>query len=156
MVRRTLRRSDYEKSPCEAWNAFVDLTFGEPPEVLTDIQRQPGFALHYDSEVQNGGHLQYFENLAVSHVHIIHRVDDTLRSLAAIGANCQRGVLSRAAKRWNERVRRRLLSVEQYVENAMKGEFRDLDEEYYECRPEVTQLLKAYLDLHFDEFIELT
>ena len=78
-----------------------------------------------------------------------------LRGLEAIGATSQGNVFSRAAKRWVDRDRCRIESVEENVDTALQGEFDDLDKEYYECRPEITELLSLYLDSHFGEFIEL-
>ena len=155
MIRRTLKRSDYEADSYKAWNAFIRLLATNRLDELTATQRHPHFAFVYDSELQNGGHLQYFENLAVQCLDGDHYFIAALRGLEAVGASSQREVLSRAIERWGQCHRPCIQTVEEYVETARKEEFDDLDKAYYDCRPETRELLASYLDSHFDEFIEL-
>jgi len=44
------------------WNAFVDVLAMEEYADLDPVQRIPHLCFWYDSELQNGGHFQYFEN----------------------------------------------------------------------------------------------
>ena len=61
-LRRTVDRDAAEREPHLIWNAFVDLIAVESYEQLSPVQRMAHLAFWYDSEVQNGGHGQYFEN----------------------------------------------------------------------------------------------
>jgi hypothetical protein len=155
MIRRLLKRSDLEAAPYAAWNAFVNILAMESPDTLTETQRHAHFTFWYDSELRNGGHLQYFENRDIQSLDGAPAFGAALCALEAIGAAAQGEVLSRAVERWNQRQRHRIKTVEEYVATALQGEFDDLDNAYYECRPEITELLRLYLDSHFDEFIEM-
>jgi hypothetical protein len=149
-VRRTLSREDFQADPSKAWNEFVHLLFMTEFDELTLIQRVAALAIWYDSEVQNGGHLQYFENRGTAHL------DGTVGALESIGATRQSDVLSQAGRSWLSKSRRPIRTVDEFVRRAGTGEFDDFDRRYYECRPTVgTELLEAYLDTHFSEFIEL-
>ena len=44
------------------WNAFVNLLSLSDPDELSVVQRQAQLVFWYESEVQNGGYLQYFLN----------------------------------------------------------------------------------------------
>ena len=149
MIRRTLKRSEYEATPHEAWNAYVNLLAMESPEELTDTQRYAHFAFWYDSELQNGGHLQYFEN------HGTQYLDATLHALQVVGADSQHAVLSSAAARCTAQSWGMIQTVEEYVATARDGEFDDLDEAYFDCQPTIPRLLEFYFDSHFGEFVEL-
>jgi hypothetical protein len=150
MIRRKLKRSEHEAVSYAAWNEFVHLLAMEPAEALTETQRHAHFAFWYDSEVQNGGHLQYFENQGTGHV------ESALRGLQMIGAHLQHSLLSAAVARWLSNPRKRIETGEEYVATALQDEFGDLDSAYYSCKPDITSLLHAYLDSHFNDFVELT
>ncbi len=114
------------------------------------IQQVAWLALSYDGSVQNGGHLQYFENCGTEHL------KETMTVLKTIGAHCQHDVLAAAAKRRFARPRFAIRTVRQYVAIARRREYEDEDNRYYACRPEIcTALLEKYLAAHFDEFIEI-
>jgi hypothetical protein len=150
MMRRTLSREDYEQDPYLAWNAFVDLLHMSEYEGLTSTQQTAHLALWYDSEVQNGGHLQYFDNRGISHL------SQTLSALAALGASKQRLVLIDAAA-----IRRGSpgLTLARIFRNPfarmLQGRYAEVDSRYYDCKPELTDLLQTYLETHLSEFIEL-
>jgi len=132
-----------------AWNAFVDIVAMESPDDLSEIQQHAHFAFWYDSEVENGGHLQYFENHGTLHA------DATMHALEAVEAIAQRDVLAEALKRWNGTPRRKVRSLGEYAATARQGEFDDLDKAYWRCQPEMTVCLQRYLDSHFADFMEL-
>jgi len=52
----------------------------------------------YESEVQNGGHLQYFENCGTE------RLAETIAALGSLGAPCHQEVLREAGALWHERL----------------------------------------------------
>jgi hypothetical protein len=72
MIRRKLTKGIIEKERFQIWNSFVDILVMEDENKLTDIQIDAQRAFLYESEVQNGGHLQYFENIKLkNYSHII-------------------------------------------------------------------------------------
>jgi Domain of unknown function (DUF4375) len=62
MTIRKLSKSDVDAEPYCVWNAFVDLLAMEAYQDLTPEQRAAHLVFWYEHEVQNGGHLQFFEN----------------------------------------------------------------------------------------------
>jgi len=62
MILRSLSKQEVEAEPFRVWNAFVDLLTMEDYDDLSPEQRPARLVYQYESEVQNGGHLQYFEN----------------------------------------------------------------------------------------------
>lgn len=147
-VRRRLSRELVARQPYERWNAFIDLVATEDANSLTATQRAAQLAFWYDSEVQNGGHLQYFENEAG------RQADVAIHALRKLGASCQAEILATALREWSAVERQPPVTAEEYVENAPRGEFDDLDVQYAACVPSITELLERYLDQHEDEFID--
>jgi hypothetical protein len=151
MSRPKLRRKEVEAAPYLAWNAFVDLVIMSDHEELTSVQRVAHLAMWYDSEVQNGGHLQYFENRGTQHF------QETLAALTTVGAHCQHGVLEEAGYQRLSRRRTPIHSVTEYVARAHQDEYGSFDHRYHECKPELCpELLEAYLWTNINEFIEWT
>ena len=56
---------------------------GEPLPDLTPEQRRAHLVFWYESEMQNGGHLQYFENRGAEHL------EETVYALGLLGAKGQ-------------------------------------------------------------------
>ena len=54
------------REPHLIWNAFIDLIAIEDYGDLSPIQRKAHLVFWYESEVQNGGHGQYFEELRLT------------------------------------------------------------------------------------------
>lgn len=121
----------------------------EDYQTLTPVQRVAHLAMWYDSEVQNGGHLQYFENRGTGHL------GETLAALDTIGAPCQRAVLEAAGTQRLSRRRPAIRTVREFVSRARRGENADFDARYHQCHPTTHQLLEVYLAAHFDDFVEL-
>jgi len=142
-----LSRAKIAEAPYEVWNAFVRVAF-QPYEELNEIQRIAHLTLWYESEITNGGHLQYFEN------HGTDRADEVQAALRAIGANCQANVLAAALTQRQWRKRKRIRFVESYVKAARQGEYDEFDTQFYNCDPEITTLLEAWLDQHESEFVK--
>jgi hypothetical protein len=55
-------RKRLHDDPAAIWNEFVHLLAMSKDSELTEIQRVAHLVFWYEHEVQNGGHLQYFEN----------------------------------------------------------------------------------------------
>ena len=136
-----------EKKPYLVWNAFVDLIAGSSYSHLSKKQRPAYLVFRYESEVHNGGHMQYFENFGTK------RIEDTVAALELLGAPCHAKVLARAAARFNSQIRKRIRSVEEYVETALEGEFDLFDRKWGKCRPELEKVLKDYLSANQAEFV---
>ncbi|MBI3822061.1 MAG: DUF4375 domain-containing protein, partial [Planctomycetes bacterium] len=143
---RTVSRKQLEAEPYIVWNEFVGILAMSEYDDLTEIQRTAHLCFWYDSELQNGGHLQYFENQGDT------RVEEVIRSLKLLRGAAQADVLLRAAVRFRSKRRKRIENAEDYVEKALEDEFDSLDSDYYRCRPEVGELLENYLAEHRDEF----
>jgi hypothetical protein len=106
---------------------------------LSDTQRAAHLVFWYEHEVQNGGHLQYFENRGTG------QVGQVIDALKRLGADCQAEVLFRAAAQFAAKVRTKIESVEEYVETALQGEFDLFDQEFCACRPSLVKALEAFL-----------
>ena len=135
-----------EEKPYLIWNAFVDIAMSDYSK-LSKKQRPAHLVFRYESEVQNGGHLQYFENFGT------RRIKDTVAALELLGAPCHAKVLARAAARFKSKPRLRIRSVEEYVETALEGEFDKFDRAYAGCRPELEKVLKTHLSRNQAEFV---
>ncbi|MCP4590456.1 MAG: DMP19 family protein [bacterium] len=146
--RRKVTRQDVEADPYVLWNEFVDLLATSDYDDLSPTQRVAHLAFLYDSEVQNGGHLQYFENRGTS------QVEESIRALNHLGAQAQSDVLRAASTRYESQTREEIGSVREYVAAALEGEFDDLDQAYYACDPELATILQTFLDANEQEFIE--
>jgi hypothetical protein len=148
MPRRILQRSQAVNDPTIIWNTFIDL-ISSYPEALDPEQRPAHFVLTYDSEVQNGGHLQYFFN------HRNHYLQETLSALTLLGAEDQRIVLEAATLLFDSRPRKRPSTPQEYSAVAMQGEFESFDKRYCDCAPSLGELLGKHLAEHADTFIKL-
>lgn len=147
MIRRTLDRELAANQPHIIWNAFLDLVAMEDYEALSAPQRIAHLAFWYDAEVQDGGHLQYFENSAGT------RSTEALVAVAQIGGPHLAAILREAIERWASRERERATSVRELVAQSLELEFGDLDERYHQSSPSMQELLERYLSEHEDEFI---
>lgn len=139
MKQRTLTKQQVEEAPHEVWNAFVDVLATEDYHDLSPEQRPAHLVFWYESEVQNGGHLQYFENRGGE------RLDETIAALKLLGASCQQRVLRDAARLWRSRPRPSIQSAENYCERALEGEFSALDTRFHACKPSLTNVLQEHL-----------
>src|SRR5258707_8156371 len=92
MKTRTLTKQQADAEPFRVWNAYVRLLAGERYEDLSPEQRPAHLVFWYESEVQNGGHPQYFENRGTEHL------SATIEALRALGGVCQQQVLLEAGE----------------------------------------------------------
>ncbi len=150
MKTRTLTKREVEAEPYRVWNAYVDLLAMEDYRDLAPEQRAAYLVFWYESEVQNGGHLQYFENRGTKHLAA------TVEALGSLGASCQQQVLREAGDLWQSRERQRIQTVEEYRETALEGEFDAFDSRFHACSPTLQQSLEAYLEGHQSSFVTVT
>ena len=132
MVRRTVRRVEAEKEPYLLWNAFVDLIAVESYENLSSTQRLAHLVFWYDSEVQNGGHAQYFENRGTDFL------GETLAALLALGLACQAEVLRKAAAA------------------PSVARLATADRDYHLCMPTTIAGLEKHFEGNQAKYVELT
>lgn len=149
-MRAKVNRKAAIKEPYLVWNAFIDvLAMGERNE-LSPIQIAPHLSFWYDSEVQNGGHLQYFLNRGIDEAR------EALGALASIGADAQREILVRAIEYYTQSGIDNWETADEYDALWRQGHFEEHDLAYHDCVPEMTELLQRYLDVHTEDFIEYT
>jgi len=149
MKTRVISRSLAEREPYRIWNAYVDLLAIEGYEDLSNEQRPAHLVFWYESEVQNGGHMQYFENRGVRYL------DETIAALGLLGAICQQDVLREAGAQFLGRARPRIKSAKQYSEIALQGEFSSFDSRFHACSPSLQQCLETHLARHQSLFVTL-
>jgi hypothetical protein len=150
MIKRILSRKSVEEAPYLIWNAFIDILANEDENDLSDRQRDAQRSFWYDSEVQNGGHLQYFENSDRSDY------ADVVRSLREIGAQGQATILEQASKQYLRSKTSRLNGLFNFLQKAKEGIYADYDSRYYAARPEMNAILAGYLRQNIEEFVEFT
>jgi len=149
MIRRKLSKNILEKENFQLWNSFIDILAMENEKKLTDIQKNAQRAFWYESEVQNGGHVQYFENINLNnYVPIIN-------SLKYIGANNHAEILEKAVKIYFKNGIRNIDSVDDLINASLEKKIQKLDYEYNEIKPNMNYSLKEYLNKYLEEFIEI-
>jgi hypothetical protein len=147
MKHRTVSKRDAKERPYSVWNAFVDLLAMEQYEDLTPRQRVAHLVFWYESEVQNGGHLQFFENRGTTYL------AETIQALGMLAAACHQEVLRSAGELWLSRARTRFKNVEEFCAAAHEHEFAALDARFARCQPPLQQKLEDYLDQHQASFV---
>jgi hypothetical protein len=130
------------------WNAFVQFLAMAKYGELTPSQRGAHLAFFYDAEVQNGGHLQYFENRGPD------ATAETIQALDGFGAHDQARIIEQAVARWNSAARLPAADLLEYSAIALEGEFEDLDSAFYRCPVQIMDHLERYLAAHEEDFIE--
>jgi len=144
-----IEKTLFEKESYHAWNAFVDICAMSEYEDLTEVQRVAHLVFWYESEVQNGGHLQFFENRGVS------SVDETVKSLKIMGAEFHAKLIQEALKVYEANVDGPIETAEEFVAMAGEEDFEKLDTTFYTSDEELNDYMEKYLDKHFNDFIEL-
>lgn len=145
-----LTRKELQSDPNLLWNSFINFLATSKPELMDAEQKAPYLVFWYESEVQNGGHLQYFENRGIDEGAL------TIDALHTLSAHAHAMILERACHQYKSQTRKALTTSEQYAEEARKGEFELLDEQFWRSEPSLVQALEQYLQLHFSKFIVVT
>src|ERR1700686_4906357 len=107
---RKLTRAEVETEPFQVWNSYVDLLAAESYEELSVEQRPAHLVFWYENEVQNGGHLQYFENRATKYL------TETIAALGVLGAACQQQVLLDARHAYLSRQRPPIETAQEFCD----------------------------------------
>jgi hypothetical protein len=75
-----VKRSDLEAGPHTLWNAWIGFLASADPARLSAVEAPAYLGFRYESEVQNGGHLQMFVNQGLEFA------EQTLEALPKLGA----------------------------------------------------------------------
>lgn len=135
MIKRKLTQEVVAREPWQVWNSFIDLLAMEDYKDLTPLQRIAHLVFWYESEVQNGGHGQYFDNQGTAHV------SETIAALEQLGAGCQGKILKDAFIRYQD-------DPDDFSET-------DFDTAFHACQPSLQLVLEECLEKYVDEFIEI-
>jgi Domain of unknown function (DUF4375) len=120
------------REPHLIWNAFIDLIAVEDYDDLSPLQRKMHLVFWYESEVQNGGHGQFFENRGGL------RLRETVAALMELGLPCQAKVLSLAAEVFDGAD-----AEADWADVLPRGMTGKLDEAFHSCTPDVTALCES-------------
>jgi len=149
MVKRKISKELVCKESYQIWNAFIELLAMEKEEDLTEIQKNAQRAFWYESEVQNGGHVQYFENT------FLDDYSEIINSIEIIGAQEHAKVLKRAVEIYFKMNRTKVENIEKFISESLQKDYQNLDNEYYAIDPNMNYYFKEYLKKYQDEFIEI-
>jgi hypothetical protein len=151
MANRTkISRKAFEKFDGVRWNAMNDMCAKSEIGTLTPVQKIAHLGYWYMSEVENGGHYQYFLNKADQN----H--DEVVRALSAIGAAEHAAILSHALSTVRASPLGTPQTVEQYLDGEKAADLSAYDAGFTKCKRSVFQCLQDYLDKHEGDFIEWT
>ena len=147
MIRRELTKEQIANEPWIEWNAFIELLTMEEYNDLTRNQQIASSLFWYDSEVQNGGHLQYFLNQGVKNVIA------TLSALESTENKEFYELLKLALSKYESLNLSGIEDIENYIEEALEDHFGEMDERYYSIEPTIQSILEEYLKKNKDQFI---
>ena len=148
-VRREVDLATARAEPLAVWNAFVDLIATEEFEALSPVQQGAHLLFWYESEVEHGGHRQFFVNGGTVHVH------ETVAALRECGLGCQADILRQAADVWLSSERTFLETGEEAASEPLDDGFAEHDAAFHECDPDIIQALESHLEQHQDEYVAL-
>jgi len=114
---------------------------------LAPRQRAAHLVFWYESEMQNGGHLQFFTNQSGA------RAEETVSALEAIGAPAHAVVLTRALARWQACEHLPPADSEEFVARALEPEFVELDSAFHNCEMTLITVLQRHLAQFEAEYI---
>ena len=143
-------RRAFEEFDGIRWNTMNDMCALSELNDLTPTQRVAHLVYWYMSEVENGGHYQYFLNK----VHFDH--DEVIRALEAVGATEQVTILGDSLTTVRASTLGAPQTVEEYLEGEEEADLSLYDTAFFACHRSVFQCLQDYLDKHEEEFIEWT
>lgn len=114
----------------EKWNKMIDLWVdGELDNPIKDV-------LTYDAEVNNGGHLQFFENCN----------DELEEMMFSLKESLPRDVYDNLKQAYDiyKSMDTNIENVDEYVDVALQGDLDKYDHFYYENYDKVKGILKEY------------
>ncbi|MCL2624034.1 MAG: DMP19 family protein [Planctomycetaceae bacterium] len=147
---RIIKKCDVEKEPYLVWNMFIDIVACCCMTEMNEIQKKAALCFWYDSELQNGGHLQYFENMTMRDTTDYQEVAEALNWL---GAKSQSEILLKAVAIRKTEKRGIIKNAFDYVVRAKEGKYDALDTEYYNCEPNMNLLFQDLIEKYQNEFV---
>lgn len=148
-MRKKMSRSQIETDPNAVWNAFVGILSYSEPSHLESRQKPAHFAFWYSSEVNNGGHFQYFMNRGTS------VVPETIQSLHSLGAEQQADVLSDARAAFDHLLLPPTTDAGSYLKAEDQAGLGKFDRRFAECEPNIVKILEVHLHEHLDWYIRI-
>ena len=146
-IRKKVSHEDLRLNPHAAWNAFIDLLATSEYADLRPSQRPAHLIFWYESEVQNGGHLQFFLNRELD------QVPETIDALRKFDAKAQADLLEQAVLLWKSKPRSNPSDAQEYVDIAIEGEFDEFNNAFYGAPVELNTVLEKHLFDNESEFI---
>lgn len=144
-----ISKKEISADPYIIWNSFIDSIASIENRELSLIQLNAHYCFSYESEVQNGGHLQFFENNGLDFAVATHK------ALVELGFTGPQSVLADALKLARKMNWGHIETAEQFVAEALEGRFDKFDNDYYNLDPPTIKLLEQHLKEHQDEYIEI-
>jgi hypothetical protein len=139
--KRALSKDELIEDPDLAWDAFVSIVGDASYEELSPNQQVAYLGYWYEAEIYNGGHRQFFRNSAGRYV------TETIAALPVLGAETHARLLKEAFERTR-------VEPELAKRSAARARpFDDIDRAYWQCKPELEELLHRYVDEHLGDFI---
>jgi hypothetical protein len=148
--------SRLQKEPQLLWNTFVKFLSKANTTEMNDVQMAAQLPFWYDSDIQNGGHLRYFENKYAKlgdKLNVL--VLATLDALKIVGADKQAEILGQSADVYFSKPRQHTKDPDEISQIALEGEFEKFDIEYNNSVPTIPDQLKKYLMAHTDNFVKV-
>lgn len=149
MIKQILTEKQIIEEPWQVWNSFVDLVSMEQYDDLTPVQKVGSALFWYNSEVQNGGHMQYLINHGISHL------KSTINAFETIENNDFTPLLKKAITIYNTLDLSSIANVEDYVEMALQDYFSECDQKFHQIEPSLEDILEEYLRNNQSAFIEI-
>ena len=149
MIKQILTEKQIIEEPWQVWNSFVDLVSMEQYDDLTPVQKVGSALFWYNSEVQNGGHMQYLINHGISHL------KSTINAFETIENNDFAPLLKKANEIYNTLDLSSIANVEDYVEMEFQDYFSECDQKFYQIEPSLEDILEEYLRNNQSAFIEI-
>jgi Domain of unknown function (DUF4375) len=147
-MRIALKSYDAQAQSWLLWNSFLEVIARNPNE-LEDFQIPAHLVFMFESEVQNGGHLQYLENQGTEGVPV------TVEALGMLGASCQAQILKEVVARYLAKERVLPETAEQYSELALEGEFDGFDARFHACKPSLGECLERHLNDNTSLYLDI-
>lgn len=149
MAKRKISKDLIGKEFGLIWNAYVEFVVYEEYEDLNEIQKVGKALFWYESEVMNGGHMQFFLNKG------IEEVEETVKALKFVAYNEYLPLLEKALEIYNGLDYSKVEDPESYAEMALEGHFDYCDEQFYQITRSIEAIQLMFLLDFQQEFIEI-
>lgn len=130
------------------WNRFIEYLASTDFKTFETKRERIALIFWYESEVQNGGHLQFFENWGVAHAKA------TVAALREVDCLDLSKALANAIEIHKSTVREPIQTTEGYFKEALDNHFDKADAAFYD-RDGVNDLMEKHLDENKDEYAKM-